>query len=111
VVNTLVSSMPRPDETRQTRSTGSHAHMAESHERKDVERRGRREHQTQDEWEPADSIKCIKCGAKNTSAAQFCISCGERISSQSEFTCPSCGGKISLNASFCSSCGSHLEWE
>jgi ribosomal protein S27AE len=115
MVNTLVSSMPRPDETRQPRSTGIHDHAhrekSQSSERLGGERQSRREHQTHDEYEPADTIQCRKCGAKNNPNAQFCASCGSSLAqaSSNRGVCSRCHTNNKAGARFCINCGNSLD--
>jgi class 3 adenylate cyclase/tetratricopeptide (TPR) repeat protein len=47
---------------------------------------------------------CGNCAVENPSAAQFCMSCGERL----QRTCQQCGSEVLPGARFCVSCGTPL---
>ena len=59
-------------------------------------------------YEPPSTIKCSKCGSKNTSAAKFCASCGANIHFRENPACHSCGTINSSDAKFCANCGTSL---
>ncbi|HOK88317.1 MAG TPA: SPFH domain-containing protein [Fervidobacterium sp.] len=52
-------------------------------------------------------IKCPKCGTENSSTANFCSNCGEKLQNKS-IICPNCKTENSPGARFCSNCGTKL---
>ena len=49
-------------------------------------------------------MKCPKCQFDNSTDAQFCLECGQRL----EVVCPQCGRKLPPTAKFCNGCGQDL---
>lgn len=55
----------------------------------------------------AANIACPACGTSNPKAAKFCISCGQKFSSEER--CPECGAALVAGAKFCLNCGRKLQ--
>ncbi len=59
-------------------------------------------------------LKCSRCQSENPDDAQFCDSCGSRLSASAagltaaSTTCPSCGRPTPVDAEFCAGCGKTL---
>ena len=54
--------------------------------------------------------KCSNCSAENIESAQFCVSCGQSLSTinLTKRFCSTCGEEVPLGANFCVSCGAEV---
>ncbi len=51
----------------------------------------------------ASGPSCPSCEQKNPAGAQFCMSCGSKMTSLAN--CPQCGTELQKEAHFCTACG------